>query len=142
MSLPEKYAGLKPLPADIRNRLELLKTLLPRHSLRLCYLFGSAASHLSAAIDIDLAILPDEGFSDSLFYADVSQALPTDRLDVIDLQTAPYILQFEIIRTGKYLYSQSEDIRLKYERTVRFLYRDYLPRLHQQEKILLKKMGK
>jgi len=142
MSIQEKYSGLKPLPADIQSRLDTLQTLLPKYPVLLCYLFGSAASSPASAMDIDLAILPDEGFSDSLFYADISQTLSTDRLEIVDLRIAPYTLQFEIIRTGKCLYSRSEDIRLQYERTARFHYRDYLLRLHQQEKILYEKFGK
>ncbi len=129
MTVREKYGRLPPLPPDIEGRLAALTEVVRRHPVELVYLFGSAARGAAAAQDIDLAVLPGEGFSPTDFYADVSLALGTDRLDIVDLRRAPVWLQWEVVTTGQPIFSRSPLSRLVFERSVRARYRDDRPRL-------------
>ena len=100
MSIQEKYRGKAPLPPDTRRRMSLLPPLFAQHRLRLVYLFGSAADETSkteTCQDIDLAIMPRDAFAFRAFYADVSQTLQTDRLDIVDMRYAPISLLFTIV---------------------------------------------
>ena len=124
MSVKEKYAHLRPLPPDITRRLQQVPMVLQRHPLRLAYLFGSAAREISESADIDLAVLPEAGFSYTTLYADLSQTLGTDRLDLVDLRFAPLFLQWEVVERGRPLVVQSEEERFHFERGVRMRYRD------------------
>ncbi len=124
MSVKEKYAYLPPLPRDLPERLSHLPELLARHPARLGYLFGSAAQKAKHINDIDLAVLPEEGFSYEKLYADLSLALNTDRLDLVDLQVAPLYLQAEVVEKGKCLWARSEEERLRFEQRVRLCQRE------------------
>lgn len=124
MSVKEKYAHLRPLPPDITRRLQQVPMVLERHPLRLAYLFGSAAREIGESADIDLAVLPEAGFSYPTLYADLSQTLGTDRLDLVDLRFAPLFLQWEVVERGRPLVVRSEEERLRFERGVRMRYRD------------------
>lgn len=129
MTVKEKYGRLPPLPPDIERRLAALAEVVRGHPVELVYLFGSAAGDAAAAQDIDLAVLPGEGFSLTDFYADVSLTLGTDRLDIVDLRRAPVWLQWEVVTTGRPIFSESPLSRLAFERSVRARYRDERPRL-------------
>lgn len=107
MAIREKYAHLPPLPADTRQRLARVPELLARHPVRLAYLFGSAAQNPERANDIDLAVVPDKGYSFPTLYADLSLLLGTDRLEIVELPAAPYWLQEAIVRTGERLYARA-----------------------------------
>lgn len=115
MAVREKYAHLPALPRDIHRRLEELPALIARHPVRLAYLFGSACDHPEACGDIDLALLPDEGYSFTKLYADLSLHLGTDRIDLVELPAAPFWLQREIVRTGKLLYCHDPSLASRYE---------------------------
>lgn len=115
LRLREKYARMPALPCDIRQRLEQLPVLMARHSVSLAYLFGSARDHPELSNDIDLAILPDKGYSFTRLYADLSLHLGTDRIDLVELPVAPFWLQREIMRTGKLLYCREPSLASRYE---------------------------
>lgn len=115
MAVREKYARMPALPCDIRQRLERLPALIARHSVSLAYLFGSARDYPESGNDIDLAILPDKGYSFTRLYADLSLHLGTDRIDLVELPVAPFWLQREIMRTGKLLYCREPSLASRYE---------------------------
>jgi len=124
MGVKEKYASLRPLPPDITQRLQQVPMVLERHPLRFAYLFGSAAREIGESADIDLAVLPEAGFSYTTLYADLSQTLGTDRLDLVDLRFAPLVLQLEVVKRGRPLVVRSEEERFRFEGRVRMRYRD------------------
>lgn len=136
----EKYRGREPLPANWAKSLERLPPLFTRHSVRLAYLFGSAVdaidadslddirSHLRPA-DIDLAYLPGSGCRFRPLYADVSQVLGSDRLDLVNLDVASPGLLYEIIRQGRLIYRESVDTENTFESSVLHRYRDETIRL-------------
>jgi uncharacterized protein YutE (UPF0331/DUF86 family) len=115
MAAREKYAHLPPLPAEIRQRLARLPELLARHPIQLAYLFGSALHNPDQAGDIDLAVLPDDGYSFPALYADLSLTLGTDRLEIVELPAAPYWLLEAIVRTGKRIYARDPLAATRYE---------------------------
>lgn len=89
MGVRERYARQPPLPPDVIQRLGVLEALFRRYPVRLVYLFGSIARGDPRAADVDLAVLPEEDLSLPQLYADLSLALGTDRLDLVDLRSAP-----------------------------------------------------
>jgi len=143
MSIKEKYSHLPPLPADIGERLGRITEVLRQHPIRLAYLFGSAAHDPSQSTDIDIAVLPDEGFSFTALYADLSLALNTDRLDLVDLRFAPSYLQVEILAAGKCLLAPSEAGRLRFESGKLMQWREarrrWLSTLQEEQEMKLKR---
>jgi uncharacterized protein YutE (UPF0331/DUF86 family)/predicted nucleotidyltransferase len=129
LTVREKYSRLPPLPPDIKRRLAVLTGVVGHHPVGLLYLFGSAARDPATAEDIDLAVLPGEGFSLTDFCADLSLALGIDRLDIVDLRRAPVWLQWEVVTTGRPVFSASPAVRQTFERAVRARYRDERSRL-------------
>jgi uncharacterized protein YutE (UPF0331/DUF86 family) len=115
MAVREKYAHLPPLPADIRQRLARVPQVLARHPVRLAYLFGSVLQECDGTNDIDLAVLPDAGYSFPALYADLSLCLGTDRLDLVELPAAPYWLRESIVRTGRCIYARDPLAAARYE---------------------------
>jgi len=124
MGVRERYGRQPPLPLDVARRMESLPDLLRRHPVRLAYLFGSLARGDPGAADVDLAVLPDEGFSWPLLYAELSEALGTDRLDLVDLRFAPPYLKAGILQSGRCLFARSEAEREAFERSARVIARD------------------
>ncbi|MCS6966765.1 MAG: DUF86 domain-containing protein [Blastocatellia bacterium] len=139
MSIAEKYRHLPPLPGDLRERLGRLPSILQRHSVRLAYLFGSAAYALERCEDVDIAVLPDEGFSYTELYAEISLALDTDRLDLVDLRLAPPYLVAEILRQGHCILARSEEERARFEIGKHSEWREnrhwWLRRMQKEEKM-------
>lgn len=139
MGVEEKYRGRPPLPGDWAERLPQLPSVVARHGVSLAYLFGSAAPEEPAPSgsrlagrppgDIDIAYLPGPGFRFRPFYADVSQTLGTDRVDLINLRTAPAGLMFEIISRGRVLHRESAETQNVFEKRVLGLFRDATCRL-------------
>ena len=90
--------------------------VLARHPVRVAYLFGSAVYDPAQSQDIDIAVLPDRGFSYRALYADLSLLLNTGRLDLVDLRFAPAYLQGEILQQGRCVYARSQEEREAFER--------------------------
>ncbi|MCS7350801.1 MAG: DUF86 domain-containing protein [Anaerolineae bacterium] len=128
----ERYRDLPPLAPDLPRRLENLEPLFRRHPVRLAYLFGSVARGDPKAADVDLAVLPEEGCSIFPLYADLSIALGTDRVDLVDLQSAPLYLKQEILQTGRCVFARSEAERQVFEQRIRDTARDTRTRVLAQ----------
>jgi len=124
MTISEKYAGVPSVPVDIKVRLQSLPALFAHHPTRLVYLFGSAVHAPEHAQDIDLAILPASGFRLPPFYAELSELLGTDRLDLVELPQAPLWLREQIMRTGVCIYERTHGERRRWEAAVRMLLRE------------------
>lgn len=132
MGVREKYRGRPPLPADWEERLHRLPPLLARHDVRLAYLFGSAADGEGSGrhpSDIDLAYLPGPGFRFRPFYAEVSEALGTDRLDLLDMRRAPAALLYEIVSRGRTIYRDRVETENSFEQATLARFREEAVRL-------------
>lgn len=106
MAVREKYAHLPPLPRDLAQRLERLPEWVAQAPVQVAYLFGSALRYPDACEDVDIAIVPDRGYSFADLFARLSHLLGTDRIDLVELPAAPFWLQREIIHTGRRLYAR------------------------------------
>jgi predicted nucleotidyltransferase len=106
----------------------------------LAYLFGSQASGATGPLsDYDLGVLVERssaGLRYRLSYK-VSQALGTDRIDLVLLNEAPVELAYAIIAQGRLLYQRSLAARVEFEARVLSCYGDYLPILRQQRQDIL-----
>jgi len=132
MGNQERWKRLKQLPCDIKQRLEELIPLFKREGVSLVYLFGSLAKGLPGN-DIDLAVL---GRNKPIYQLreKIVDTLGTERIDLVDLESASPLLRFEVISTGRALYVTDETQRERFELATLHLYRDTaLLRLRQEE---------
>ncbi len=119
MGIAEIYRGAseKPLSGpriNLEEAMERLKTIFQRKGVVLAYLFGSyARGEANNTSDIDIAIFLDcerkELYS---LYRDlllrIYEALGTERVDLLLLNDATIVIQFEIISQGRLIYSRDD----------------------------------
>ncbi len=87
------------------------------------YLFGSYAKGEQDQIsDVDIALLFQPDLSDEemaklelSIWQKLAAILCTDEIDVLVLNQAPLVMQFEIIRTGKRICNNDNDRRIDFE---------------------------
>ncbi|MCS6919152.1 MAG: DUF86 domain-containing protein [Fimbriimonadales bacterium] len=139
MAIREKYAHLPPLAGDIAQRLERLPELLARMPVRAAYLFGSALECPQPCGDIDIAVVPDENYSFPALYAQLSRLLNTDRIDLVELPSAPFWLQREVLRTGVRLYAREPSQASLYEAGMLALCEELQHRLRRHAPILARR---
>jgi len=111
-----------------KNTLNIIERYLEKNKdVKFAYLFGSHARNNSGPIsDIDLAVYIDNHF-DLFAYRlrlmeEISRLIKGKSFDLVVLNDAPQILQYEIIKDGKVLIEHREE-RIKFETRV---LRDYL----------------
>lgn len=143
MGIPERWKGHEPLPEGIKCSLEELKPIFEREGVLLAYLFGSLAKSGEVGgrepHDVDLALLTEEKPAWKL-WDEISLALGTERLDIVDLKRASPVLLFEIIRSGRLIYSSDEAARERFVLDVLHLYRDTAPLRLRQRTALKRRM--
>ncbi|MBM4051009.1 MAG: nucleotidyltransferase domain-containing protein [Planctomycetes bacterium] len=129
MGIPERWKRCTPVPPDINARLKSLTPIFQRFNVTLAYLFGSLADG-RAADDVDLAVLTPGG-AEELRFA-VTQALGTDRLDLLDLAAASPCWRFEVVSSGKLIYKRDDESENRFEHAALREYKDtaYLRRRH------------
>jgi len=138
MSIPERWTKFRPLPADIKQRLAQLVPLFEREGVVLAYLFGSLSQGQSGQ-DVDLALLRPDAPVFRLRQS-ISECLETERLDLIDLKRTSPVLRFEIISTGRLLYSTTPDVCNEFELDTIRLYQDTAWLRRQQAVYLRERM--
>lgn len=124
-------------PDDIlQGKLRKLRSFIKKQKyIRVAYLFGSAATGKTGPLsDIDLAFYLDERLSKSqrhskllLFISKITVILGTDRVDVVIMNDAPLLLNFNIIKNGKVIACNSNSKRVVFEARImcEFLDRNY-----------------
>lgn len=142
MAILERWKGHRPLPEGIKSSLEeLTPPIFEREGVLLAYLFGSLAKADDFGErephDVDLALLTKEKPAWKL-WDEISLALGTERLDIVDLRRASPVLLFEIIRSGRLIYSSDEAARERFVLDVLHLYRDTAP-LRRRQMVALKR---
>jgi len=131
VAIKEKWKRFRPLPPDLRRRLEGLGELFAAEGILLVYLFGSLA-RAEEGNDVDLAILPGpQGLTE--LQEKLCEVLGTQRLELVNLQSAPLLLRFEVIREGVVLYRRDEDTENSFELATLKEYQDmaYWRRRHR-----------
>ena len=139
MSIAERWKGFRELPADVEQALEQLIPLFEREKVQLAYLFGSLSRN-QRGNDVDLALLVQDTPAFRLREA-VVECLGTERVDLVDLQRAPPVLRFEILRTGRPLYVADEEMQERFELATLHLYRDTHPLRRQQREYLRRRFA-
>ncbi len=134
MSIKERWSRFKPLPADIRERLQGLRPLFDKRGILLAYLFGSLAEK-GRGEDVDLAILPGERDVTDI-RGEISDLLGTERLDIVNLRIASPVLRFHVIKTGILLYKKDDDSENAFEMAAVREYRDTAYMRKRQAEIL------
>lgn len=140
MAIAERWKGFRELPEDIDRALEKLRPLFEREGVLLAYVFGSVKDG-GKAHDVDLAILIREKPAYSL-RAKISECLGTERVDLVDLSTASPLMRFEIVRSGRCLYTQDRDILSRFEMETIHLYRDTAYLRKRQNEILKRRISR
>lgn len=89
---------------DLRN----IKKILAKTNVQQAYLFGSHARGIDGPLsDIDIAVLYAAGKNndriESKLFAELSQALKTDNIDIIDIRRASPLLAHRAVLHGKAL---------------------------------------
>ena len=108
-----------------------LSSLFAGEPVVIAYLFGSQARGEAGPLsDVDVAVLLEDGLSAEEMLAlrlrlmeAIGRALGVERVDVVALNDAPYLLQHRVIRDGRVLLARDELARVRYEFRV---LRDYL----------------
>jgi uncharacterized protein len=89
------------------------------YNIKLMYIFGSYAKGTNNGnSDIDIAVLLEDGYSplDKVsLLGELSDALRSDNIDLVILNSANSVLKHQIIKYGKIFYSESEESRVFFE---------------------------
>ena len=117
----------------------LRAALAGRPEVRLAYLFGSAATgRLRSGSDVDVAV----GFTSrptlnglAALSSDLERATGR-RVDLVDVDTAPPLLQREIVKEGRLLWAASDDERVAFETRALARYMDTAHLRHVQRQYL------
>lgn len=118
-----------------------LKRIFSSEPVLVAYLFGSQARGDAGPLsDVDVAILVEEGLAPAealdlrlRLMASLARAFGAERVDVVVLNDAPYLLQHRVIRDGRVLFCRDELTRVRYEFRV---LRDYLDFRYFEDKYL------
>ena len=115
----------------LRSEQELIEFFSTKDNVTLAYLFGSTvrgdANQLS---DVDIAIKFDESLSKKDVFdaelnliSELTGILKTDKVDLIVMNDAPLLLNYNIIKNGKILKSD-ESKRVQFEKKILSTYPD------------------
>jgi len=88
---------------------------------------------------VDIALL-----SDSPAYelrVPIMEHLGTERVDLIDLKTAPLDLKMRIVREGKLIYKRSDEDENRFEMDVIRKYLDFEPIMRRRFELLKRRFG-
>ena len=100
------------------------------------YLFGSmAANTVHDSSDIDLAVLPQEPFSNVLRW-DIQQELANalgKAVDLVDLLSASTVMRLQVVTTGELLYEGDSTKRAEFEMLALSMY----ARLNEERREIL-----
>jgi predicted nucleotidyltransferase len=122
MGIKEHHRGpagtiLPGLKLNLNEAIKRLEKLFASKGVVLVYLFGShAEGTASASSDLDLAVLlPGYQLSVGELYlkliTDIQKTINTERFDLLLLNNASPVMQYEVVRSGKVIYARNESAR-------------------------------
>jgi predicted nucleotidyltransferase len=125
------YSFFAEMTTKTKDEATDLNVLFAGEPVVVAYLFGSRARGDAGPLsDVDVAVLLEGDFSpgDALalrlrLMEAIGRALGVERVDVVVLNGAPYLLQHRVIRDGRVFFCRDELTRVRYEFRV---LRDYL----------------
>jgi predicted nucleotidyltransferase len=110
-----------------------------RPAVRAAYVFGSVATERTGnGSDLDLGVVVGEEEwdpSDKVpLIGECMDAARRDRIDLVGLNDAPLVLQFEAVRPNEILYAADDFDSGSFSSTVLRMYGDFQPHLRRQRK--------
>jgi len=127
-------------PMLSEEHVDQLRSVFAEHpAVRAAYLFGSEATDRSQSnSDVDLAVVVDEGRWDSSdkiqLITECMDAAERDRVDIVVLNGAPLVLQFEAVRPNRPLYGAADFDHGDFFSRILRMYWDFVPYLRHQRK--------
>jgi len=119
----------------------LRRFLQSRHDVRLAYLYGSRArGQAGPDSDWDIGVLfdppPEDPLATEQLALDLARALgiPSDRVDLRDLQHADARFLFFVLRDGRCVHARDEADRIDFETRALSKYYDFLPHMEEQDR--------
>jgi predicted nucleotidyltransferase len=130
---------------ELLKRLEPLQPILGEESrIVAAYLFGSQADGYAMPwSDVDLAILWAEivtPATELALDAEISLALGTDKVDVVNLAKVSLALQYRVIATGTLLYERNAIQLAEFVQRTLVRYFDFLPVLQTYEREFMRSL--
>lgn len=109
------------------------------------YVFGSyGMGRPSPLSDVDIAfyvLSGKDGFEKKLaLMEEITSILKTDEVDIVILNKAPLVLCYQVLKTGRLLFSKDERLRLDFINKVYNIYCDTEPLRKSAEANLLKRI--
>ncbi|MDD2511224.1 MAG: nucleotidyltransferase domain-containing protein [Syntrophomonas sp.] len=135
---------------NIEDKLpDLKKFLASREEILAAYLYGSYGSEYQTNLsDVDIAILVSGSVRADLAYqldlaAHIADLLEEEDLDILILNTASIVMQFEVLSTGKLLFERNHELLCDFLERVLKEYGDFQIDLkqfyHEYDETLRKK---
>lgn len=105
--------------------------LIEAYGIRLVYIFGSyAKGNNNEKSDIDIAVLLNNDYNpmDKLeLIGELTSVLRREDIDLVILNSANPVLRHQVIKYGKLIYMESEDVKVDFEVKVLKEYMDMEP---------------
>jgi len=123
----------------------LRKIFKSEEKISVAYMFGSHAKNLNTPMsDVDIAVLlsetPKNLLECHLYLINKLSGILGNNLDLIILNTAPPMLQHQIIKYGKIVYSRNERERIIFEARAESEYLDFSRALRRYDEYLIKQI--
>ncbi|WP_461207152.1 type VII toxin-antitoxin system MntA family adenylyltransferase antitoxin [Clostridium sp. DL1XJH146] len=117
---------------DVRSLIQTnIEFLLESYDIKLIYIFGSyAKGNNNSNSDLDIAILLDRDFNplDKLsLISEFTSIFKRDDIDLVILNSANPVLRHQVIKHGKIVYVEDENIKVNFEVRVLKEYMDMEP---------------
>lgn len=117
-----------------------IEKLVEDYGIKLLYIFGSYAKGKNTEdSDLDIAVLLDENYNpmDKLsLIGDLTLIFKRNDIDLVILNSASPVLRHQIIKYGKLVYMESEEIKVFFEVKVLKVYMDMEPFRRTQMKYI------
>lgn len=117
---------------EVEERLPEITSVFERYGISLAYLYGSILLNGQKAQDVDIGIYIKDPTRDSLdyytdVYFDICDIFRADNIDVAILNSTGYAFKYEVIKTGKLIYTADPDVLTEFIEENLFLYEDMRP---------------
>lgn len=116
------------------------KNLLQEYDIKLIYIFGSyAKGNNNANSDLDIGVLLNNDYNpmDKLsLIGDLTSIFKRDDIDLVILNSANSVLKHQVIKYGKLIFMENEDVKVNFEVRVLKEYMDMEPFRRTQRKYI------
>ncbi|MEM7827066.1 MAG: HepT-like ribonuclease domain-containing protein [Candidatus Aenigmatarchaeota archaeon] len=129
---------------EVEKSLPDIIDILKRHNISLAYLFGSILFEDTKAPDLDIAIYikhPIKNIFDYYndVYFDICDIFKADNIDLVILNNVSPLFRYDVIKTGRLIYYQTEEVIAEFIVDTLFKYEDIKPFNEEYRKELHKR---